>query len=327
MEDEEESFDEFINDIDKFKKFSGAIIVDDPLKPDDAKSETKRKAVNDRYNNTIQSRTNGKNTPIIYIMQRLHEDDPSGFLLGGGSEENWYHLKIPAIVNNKALCEDKHSLEMLRKLEKADPYMFAGQYLQEPAPLEGGLIKREWFEIVSIVPDIVKDMYIDGAFTKDTANDPTGIDVIGYDKKTDTIYVFNALDEYMELPGVLDVVPKHAEQFNMDRRSTIRIEPKASGQALRPMLIKDTKLNATEIKGKQVQAGKIGRVEACSPTMRAGKIKLVKGSWNSTYLHQLSTFPNAKHDEHVDNLCYAICDYMGIYNHKSQQISYGTKVI
>ena len=65
------------------KTFSGAIIIDDPLKPDDAFSEVKRKAVNERYNNTIRSRVNDRDTPIIVIMQRLHEDDLSGYLLNG----------------------------------------------------------------------------------------------------------------------------------------------------------------------------------------------------------------------------------------------------
>lgn len=322
---EDDEIDDFIKTINDLNEFNGAIIVDDPIKPDDARSDTKRNAINERYNNTIRSRVNSRNTPIIYIMQRVHEDDPSGFLLDGGSGEKWHHLKLSAIKKDgSALCPDIHTIGELREMEKADPYMFAGQYQQEPAPLDGGKIKREWFEIVDIsdVPDnLVKDMYIDGAFTDRTENDPTGLDICGYNKQTDTLYVFNALDEYMELPELLDLIPKHAEQFDLNRRSTIRIEPKASGQALRPMLRKLTVLNATEIKGKQVSEGKTGRVEACSPTMRAGKVKLVKGAWNNQYLTQLAIFPNGKHDEHVDNLCYAICDNFDIYR-KKRRVSY-----
>ena len=67
--------------VDGVDGFSGAILIDDPLKPDDAFSEVERNKVNNRYNNTIRSRTNTDNTPIIIIMQRLHEDDLSGFLL------------------------------------------------------------------------------------------------------------------------------------------------------------------------------------------------------------------------------------------------------
>src|SRR5690554_426858 len=55
--------------------FGGAIIIDDPLKPDDAFSETMRERINRRFNNTIASRINSNETPIIVIMQRLHERD------------------------------------------------------------------------------------------------------------------------------------------------------------------------------------------------------------------------------------------------------------
>ncbi len=58
--------------VDGVEGFSGAILIDDPLKPDDAFSEIERSKVNNRYNNTIRSRTNTDNTPIIVIMQRLH---------------------------------------------------------------------------------------------------------------------------------------------------------------------------------------------------------------------------------------------------------------
>ena len=76
------------------KEFSGAIIIDDPLKPDDASSELKRKAINERYNNTIRSRVNSRETPVIVIMQRLHEEDMSGFLLANGS--------IVSVINKRA---------------------------------------------------------------------------------------------------------------------------------------------------------------------------------------------------------------------------------
>ena len=125
-------------------KFEGAIIIDDPLKPDDAFSEVKRKAINDRYNNTIRSRVNNRNVPIIVIMQRLHEDDMSGFLLNGGSGEEWEHLCLPALdENNQPLWEEKHNFQELEQIRKANSYTFAGQYMQKPAPDEGGEWKRD----------------------------------------------------------------------------------------------------------------------------------------------------------------------------------------
>lgn len=58
--------------------FYGAIIIDDPIKVEDASSENERTRVNKRLNSTIKSRRNSRNTPIIIIMQRLHEDDMAG---------------------------------------------------------------------------------------------------------------------------------------------------------------------------------------------------------------------------------------------------------
>lgn len=75
--------------------FQGALIIDDPIKPEDAYSKVLREAVNSRYNETIRSRVAIETTPIIIIMQRVHYDDLSGYLLRGGSGEKWHHLLLP----------------------------------------------------------------------------------------------------------------------------------------------------------------------------------------------------------------------------------------
>ena len=61
------------------------IILDDPLKPDDALSETRRTSVNEWYDNTLLTRLNSKeNGVIIIVMQRLHQDDLVGHVIGAG---------------------------------------------------------------------------------------------------------------------------------------------------------------------------------------------------------------------------------------------------
>lgn len=137
-------------------EFSGAIIIDDPLKPDDAFSEIKRKAINDRYNNTIRSRVNSRDTPIIVIMQRLHEDDMSGYLLDGGSGEEWHHLCLPALdENNNPLWSDKHTFTELENIRQSDRYTFAGQYMQKPAPDEGGEWKKNGLTLLTQIKYLV----------------------------------------------------------------------------------------------------------------------------------------------------------------------------
>lgn len=84
-----------------YSKFTGALMIDDPVKPDDAYSETVRNKVNNTYNETISSRVAIESNPIIVIMQRIHWDDLSGYLLRGGSGEKWHHLNLPVIINNE----------------------------------------------------------------------------------------------------------------------------------------------------------------------------------------------------------------------------------
>lgn len=81
-------------------QFTGALLIDDPVKPDDAYSETIRGKVNDGYNETIASRVALESVPIIIIMQRIHWDDLSGYLLRGGSGEQWHHLCLPVKIDN-----------------------------------------------------------------------------------------------------------------------------------------------------------------------------------------------------------------------------------
>lgn len=81
--------------------FTGAFINDDPVKPDDAYSHTKRNAINNRFNNTMRSRLAVETVPMINIMQRIHEDDLSGFLLRGGSGDYWHHLSIPTDLSEE----------------------------------------------------------------------------------------------------------------------------------------------------------------------------------------------------------------------------------
>src|SRR5262249_48853252 len=64
------------------------VIIDDPLKPDEALSDAQRTAANDWFDHTLYSRLNDKRTGvIIVIMQRLHEDDLTGHLLAKNSLE------------------------------------------------------------------------------------------------------------------------------------------------------------------------------------------------------------------------------------------------
>jgi Uncharacterized protein conserved in bacteria len=72
------------------------IIVDDPLKAEEAQSDLARSRVLEWFRGTLLSRLNDKeHGQIIVLMQRLHQDDLSGHLIETG---HWTHLKLPAIA-------------------------------------------------------------------------------------------------------------------------------------------------------------------------------------------------------------------------------------
>ncbi len=150
------------------------IIVDDPLQPDKALSDTRRAAVNDWYDNTLCSRLNHKLTGcIVVVMQRLHEDDLVGHLLDIEQrqaidiEPKWHVLRFPAIAEEEerhvvhrlgktftygrkvgeVLHPEREPREILDQLrETQGEYHFAGQYQQSPAPTGGGMVKQRWFK-------------------------------------------------------------------------------------------------------------------------------------------------------------------------------------
>lgn len=169
--DEEATIDEFIPAYDS--EFAGAIIIDDPIKPDDAASETVREKVNNKFETTIRNRVNSRNTPIIIIMQRLHEDDLCGYLMKIEPDE-WTVISLPCIEtddngNEVALWEHKHTLEELRKIESANSFVFETQYMQNPKPLEGLMYTTfKEYDVIPYTKTNIRKNYTD---TADTGSD------------------------------------------------------------------------------------------------------------------------------------------------------------
>lgn len=125
----------------KTNLFNGAILIDDPMKPEDADSDIVRERINTRFESTIRNRVNSRDTPIIIIMQRLHEKDLCGYLMEKEPDE-WTVLSMPAIQidengNKKALWPMKHTVEELERMREINPVIFDTQYMQDPKPKEG----------------------------------------------------------------------------------------------------------------------------------------------------------------------------------------------
>lgn len=169
-------------------RFSGAIIIDDIHKPDEATSDNIRDSVTEWYYNTMISRANNSQTPIIFIGQRVHEADLAGHFI---EQRGWHILSLPALDEaGNALHPDLHTKESLLQIEKNTPYVFAAQYQQNPQPAGGGIFKPEWFYIMDKEPTILASFITaDTAETSKTYNDASVFSFWG-------LYKIENSDEY-----------------------------------------------------------------------------------------------------------------------------------
>lgn len=281
--------------------FSGAIVIDDPIKVGDAESELERRKVNERLNNTIKSRRNNvRQTPIIIIMQRLHEDDMAGFVLKGGMGEKFHHLNLPAIKEDGTpLWPYKHTIEELETERKADPRTFASQMMQNPTPDDGDFFKREWFKRYEVgeEPELFKYGASDYAVT-DGGGDYTEHGVCGFDEKNN-MYICDWWSG-QKPPDVwiteqLELVKRHDPMVWVAEGGSIRrsIEPflkremNASNAYVRTEWITSNQNKAANARGFQALASQ-------------GKVYIPLTPWGEDLISQLLKFPNGKFDDKVD---------------------------
>jgi predicted phage terminase large subunit-like protein len=299
------------------------IIIDDPLKPEEALSETQRQAVNEWYDHTLYSRLNDKqNGCIIIIMQRLHEDDLVGHVL---EQENWEHVRLPAIaeedevhiiesryrtrtvrrMRGEALHPEREPLDILQLVRRTlGEYNFAGQYQQSPSPRGGGMVKAEWFKYYQ--PGQQPSRF-DMVFQSwDTANKSTELSDFSvcttWGRKRKRFYLLDVLRQRLEYPHLKRAVRSQAERF---KPSNILIEDKASGTQLIQELIHDGVHGVARYDPKMSE--KVMRMNSVTSTIENGFVYLPReATWLASYLHKLTTFPNGKHDDQADSTSQAL---------------------
>ena len=294
-------------------------IIDDPIKDRlEAESQTYRDRVWDWYVNVLESRLHNK-SKVVLIMTRWHEDDLGGRLLEK-EPDKWDIVKIPAIKEydddidprqiGEALWPEKHSIEKLLSQKSLDEMVFESLYQQNPVSKGGNRIKKDAFLIVDSLPKyhLKSDLYIDGAYTEKTKNDPSGVLEVKYDKSTHTLYVINFESMRLELPELLKYLNGYLDRIHTPG-SRYFIEPKASGKSTAQMINKDSKYAMIEINNPLVREGKESRFNTAFPYIQTGKVKLLRGGWNDAFISQLIGFPKVKHDEAVDLIGYACYQY------------------
>lgn len=305
--------------------FSGAILIDDPLKPDDARSDPKRESVNRRWDETIKSRRNSQRTPVIVIMQRVHEMDFCGMLLVD-KEFNWRRVVMPAIINENTdseqpLSEDKHTLKQLHAMRDKNKWHFSGQYQQDPSPLGGGMIKEEWWPYYLDYNDVYNRctllfMTADTAYTEDSANDPSVIQFWGCEGAK-RMYLLGQIRGWWEFPELLSNSSKFWKRHTQDPTGRAPrwffVEAKASGKSLVQTLRKNGIKGAQDWKPKDwnFPDDKVGRVNESTWGIMNGDVWLPDESiapWVTGFVQEHTRFTNNDthlYDDQVDTMTMA----------------------
>ena len=291
------------------------IIIDDPMKPDDADSETKRLAVNNWYDSTLCSRLNNKNEGvIILVMQRLHLDDLVAHV---AEAEEWTKIDIPAIAPHEQgyrlsdhevharrrgdlLHPERESKDVLDGLRKRmGSRYFEAQYQQNPVPAGGAIIRPEWFGTYTTTPQLESFEGIvqvwDTASKTSLTHDFSACTTWGM--LGDKLYLLDVHRGRYEFPELRRLVIDHAWEWHADR---VAIEDAGSGMSLIQDLGQrgDLRVDKFSPRGEKVE-----RVNGQTAKIEAGRVLLpTEAPWLTTFLDEVRAFPSAKYDDQVDSM-------------------------
>ncbi|MCY4318354.1 MAG: phage terminase large subunit [Alphaproteobacteria bacterium] len=288
------------------------LVVDDPISATDAKSEVERQNVIDWWTETMQTRLNDpKRGAFVVIMQRLHESDLAGHILA--HETGWTHLCLPAryevdhptpcaadirTVDGELLWPEHVGEEELSALEEAlGSYASSGQLAQRPAPREGGMFERKWFDAVPAAPaqgTVVRGWDL-ASSTRKTSAYTVGVKM----RRCGGEYFVEGVVRARTTPGEMHRLIKSTAVS--DGPGVVIDLPQDPGQAG----VDQKRLLVAELAGFNVRSApetgaKEVRAEPFSAQAEAGNVKLVKGDWHKAYLDELVLFPNSDYADQVD---------------------------
>ncbi len=294
------------------------IVIDDPMKPDDAMSETARKNVLEWYSNTLISRLNDKTRgTIILVMQRLHEDDLAGHLLEAG---DWQHLCLPAIAEaeeeipigadkvkhravSEALHPDREPLALLEETRRTVGSMvFSAQYQQAPVPAGGNLVERRWFQHYATPPEWQPGDQIVQSWdtaSKDGVMNDFSVCITALVRKRE-VYILHVFRDRLTFPALRKKVISLARQY---KARVLLIEDAASGSQLIQQLRVDQPTGVPRPIARKPEGDKVTRMSAQTSRIEAGELILPKhAAWLAAFMHEILGFPGARHDDQVDAL-------------------------
>jgi predicted phage terminase large subunit-like protein len=291
---------------------ANCIIVDDPHKADEARSDVVRASVIDWFQTTLESRKNSPQTPIVLIMQRLHQDDLSGWLVGGGNGEAWEHVCLSAWADESQglpLWPEKHSAVDLVRMEAASPYTFAGQYRQQPAPPEGGIFKPDALLTVDAIPAGAIEWCRGWDLGASTDGDPTDGAKLG--KLPDGRLIVADLAH-----GQLSTDDRDALLRNTAAKDGLGVRvslPQDPGQAGKSQILYLTRMLAGYPVHSSPETGdKVTRAEPFASQVNVGNVLMLRGPWNDALREEMRMFPNGRNDDRIDALSRAFAQLLGV---------------
>lgn len=306
------------------------VIVDDPHKVEDADAAvlTSLKSACAWFDGTLSTRLNDPKTSCkIIIMQRIHQADLAGHVLGKGG---WEHLNLPTEAEGRTVVSMPHSDDIVREdgsllwKDRFGPeevaqartdlgsYGYASQHQQRPAPRSGGILKRSWWRFYKLgaMPPEWFDRLTrvtqswDTGFKEKEVNDPSCC--ITGAQGHNGIYL---LDLWLDRVGFPELLRAAKAQYNKHKPHAVIVEDKASGISLVQSLKADTTMPVLPI---GVDRDKVARAHAVSPTIEAGNIWLPEDApWLADFLDETADFPNVAHDDQVDALTQLLCYLLG----------------
>jgi predicted phage terminase large subunit-like protein len=296
------------------------VILDDPLKADDAMSETRRRAAIEWYSTTLVSRLNDKRTgAIIIISQRLHMDDLIGFVLSN-SRAGWEVLELPAIAQRDyrvSIGDDLYRLyrkddvlqpgrEPLEVLEQLRTTMgsdaFSAQYLQEPVPPGGNMFKRDWvLRYDNVTASEPRDEIIQSWDTaqKDGPSNDWSV-CTTFLKRGGLFFLLDCFRKRLDYPDLrasaISLASRHQPKM-------VIVEDTGVGTAL----IAELRRAGINVRPSRPEKGKETRAAVQTAVFEGGRVYLPKKApWLDELEAELFAFPGSRHDDQVDSICQAL---------------------
>lgn len=285
------------------------IVVDDPIKShQEANSPKSRQTLWEWWTSTARTRLEPHGS-IIFLMTRWHEDDIVGRILLDKLGETYHHINLPAIAESpddalgrkegEALWPSRYSAKHL--IEEVKPevgaVVWAGLYQQRPAPREGGLFDRNWWDIVEAVPAGGRTVRgWDLAATAQGGDYTVGL------KMTLVNGIYYIEDVIRVRESAAEVENLLLRTAKKDGRSVIQDIPQDTGQAGKAQvryLVRQ--MAGFTVKFSPETGSKEMRAYPVSSQAGAQNIKLVRGAWDhNAFMDEAALFPHGTNDDQVD---------------------------